>query len=271
MGAVVFQLGLHPGLSAVSASLQSVRRADGHVERGVGVAQGRGEDVCGPQVRAGDEARYLHFRGVVALLSGCVNEGGDGVVSTRGLTQGAAGGVRRARVQDAGVAGGAGDGFRGPCTAQTKADRVNVLVSIQGRAMARIEPPQPRVIHVGVAKFCETRACGPGSLALMHLQQALANARVNVRSDDTLDLGAFARVRVFIVAVAVVRRDAPSVTRSRGWLVPHGWLGAREHVLPREVAFRVGLIKLGKEVEGGGGGECGGKTGQGFVSSVCPV
>ena len=62
-GGVVFQLGLHPGLSAVSASLQSVRRADGHVERCVGVAQGRGEHVSGPQVRARDEARYLHLRG----------------------------------------------------------------------------------------------------------------------------------------------------------------------------------------------------------------
>ena len=84
---MVFQLGLHPGLGAVSASLQSVRRADGHVERCVGVAQGRGEDVSAPQVRARDEARYLHLRGVVALLCGRVDERGDGIVTARGLAR----------------------------------------------------------------------------------------------------------------------------------------------------------------------------------------
>ena len=57
-------------------------------------------------------------------------ESGDGVVTTRGLAQGAAGGMRRARVQNARVAGGAGDGFRGPSTAQAEADRVNILVSM---------------------------------------------------------------------------------------------------------------------------------------------
>ena len=149
-----------------------------------------------------------------------------------GLAQSAAGGMGGARVKDARVAGGAGDWFCGASTAQTKADRVDVLVSIQGRAMTRIEPPQPRVVHVGVAKLSETRACGPGSLTLMHLQQALANTRVNVRGDNALNLGALTRVRVFIVTIAVVRRDAPGVTRGRGGLVPHGWLGAREHVLP---------------------------------------
>ena len=170
-------------------------------------------------------------------------------MTTRGLAQGAAGGMRRARVQNARVAGGAGDGFRGPSTAQAEADRVNILVSIQGRAMAWVEPPQPRVIHIGVAKLSEARACGPGSLTLMHLQQALTNARVNVRGDDALNLGALARVRVFFVSIAVVRRDAPGVARGRGrlpaWLAqnprarfaigdgfPHrprqAWQGARE-------------------------------------------
>ena len=40
VGAIVFEFGLHPGLGAVGASLQSVRRADGHVQCGVGVTQG---------------------------------------------------------------------------------------------------------------------------------------------------------------------------------------------------------------------------------------
>ena len=67
VGAVMCQLGLHPGLIAVSASLQGMRRADGHIQRRVGITQGRGEDISGSQVRARDEPRYLHLRGVVAL------------------------------------------------------------------------------------------------------------------------------------------------------------------------------------------------------------
>ena len=37
VGAIVFEFGLHPGLGAVGASLQSVWRADGHVQCGAGV------------------------------------------------------------------------------------------------------------------------------------------------------------------------------------------------------------------------------------------
>ena len=40
VGATVFQFGLHPGLCAVGASLQSVWRANGHVQCRVGVTQG---------------------------------------------------------------------------------------------------------------------------------------------------------------------------------------------------------------------------------------
>ena len=40
MGAIVVQFGLHPGLGAVGAGLQGVRRTNGHVQRRVGVAQG---------------------------------------------------------------------------------------------------------------------------------------------------------------------------------------------------------------------------------------
>ena len=132
---------LDPRLSAVSASLRRVRGADGDIQGSVGVAQGRGEDVCGPQVRARDETGDLHFSGMIALLCCCVQEGRDSVVSLRSLPKSAARGVRCTRVQDARVAGGAGDGFNGTRAAQTKADRVNVLVSFQNRAVARIEPP----------------------------------------------------------------------------------------------------------------------------------
>ena len=99
--AIVLEFGLDPGLSAINNSLRGVRGADGHVQRSVGVAQSRCEDVSGPYIRAGNEARYLHLRGVVTLLCSCMNERGDGVVATRGLAQGAAGGVRRTRVQNA--------------------------------------------------------------------------------------------------------------------------------------------------------------------------
>ena len=49
--------------------------------------------------------------------------------------------MRGARVQDARGAGGAGDWFCGSSTAQTEADRVDVLVRIQGRAVTGVEPP----------------------------------------------------------------------------------------------------------------------------------
>ena len=267
VGAVTFHLGRHPGLRAVSASLQGVRRADGHVERRVGVAQGRGEDISRSQVSAGDEAGDLHLRGVVTLLRSRVQEGGDSVVTASGLTQGAAGGVRCPRVQDARVAGGAGDGLGGPGAAQAEADRVDVLVGIQGRAVAWVKPPKPRVVHVRVAELGETSARGPGALSLVHLQQALANARVNVRGDDALNLGAFARVRVLFVAVAVVWRDAPGVARSGGRQVTHGRLGAREHVLPEEVALSEGLVKLAEELKGCSGGESVDKARQGFIGA----
>ena len=61
MGAIMFEFGLHPGLGAVGASLRGVRGTDGHVQCSVGIAKGRGEDISGPQVRARDEARYLHL------------------------------------------------------------------------------------------------------------------------------------------------------------------------------------------------------------------
>ena len=52
MGPMVLKFGLDPRLSTVSTSLRRVRAADGDIQGSVGVAQGRGEDVCGPQVRA---------------------------------------------------------------------------------------------------------------------------------------------------------------------------------------------------------------------------
>ena len=99
----------------------------------------------------------------------------------------------------------------------------------------------------------------------MHSQQSLADARVNVRGDDALNLGALARVRVFFVTVTVVWCDAPGVTRGGRRLVPHDWLRAREHVLPEKMAFRKGLIKLGEELKRSGSGESEGEAGQGFV------
>ena len=54
VGPIVQKFGLDLRLSAVSSSLRRVRGTDGDIQGSVGVAQGRGEDVCGPQVRARD-------------------------------------------------------------------------------------------------------------------------------------------------------------------------------------------------------------------------
>ena len=120
-----------------------MRGADGDIQGSVGVAQGRGEDVCGPQVRARDETGNLHFSSVIALLRCCMQEGRDGVVSPCGLPNGRS---RRpcaaTRIQDARVAGGASDGFHGASATQTKdTDRIDVLVGFQNQTMARVEPP----------------------------------------------------------------------------------------------------------------------------------
>ena len=148
--AIVLKFGLDPGLSAVNIGLRGVRGADGHIQCSVGIAQSRGEDVSGPQVRARDETGNLHFSSVIALLRRCMQEGRNGVVSPRGLAQGAGGGVRRARVQNARVAGSAGDGFRGTCAPQPKADRVNVLVSFQRQRNRQAQQGacgRPRSLH----------------------------------------------------------------------------------------------------------------------------
>ena len=101
MGPIVLMFGLDPRLSAVSTSLGGVRGANGDIQGSVGVAQSRGEDVCGPQVRARDETGNLHFSSVIALLCSCMNKGGDSVVPRRSLPKGAAGGMRCTRVQNA--------------------------------------------------------------------------------------------------------------------------------------------------------------------------
>ena len=75
MGSIVLEFGLDPGLSAVNTSLRGVRGANGDIQSTVSVAQSRGEDVSGPQVRARNEAGNLHFSSVIALLCGCVQKG----------------------------------------------------------------------------------------------------------------------------------------------------------------------------------------------------
>ena len=88
MGPIVLMFGLDPRLSAVSTSLRRMRGTDGDIQGSVGVAQGRGEDVCGPQVRARDETWNLHFSSVITLPRCCMQEGRDGVVSPCGLPNG---------------------------------------------------------------------------------------------------------------------------------------------------------------------------------------
>ena len=221
VGPIVLVFGLNPGQGAVSTSLTRVRGADGDIQGSVGVAQGRGEDVCGPQVRARDETGNLHFSSVIALLRCCMQKGRNGIVSPCGLPKGAAGGVRCARIQNARVAGGASDGFHGASATQTKANRINILIGFQSQAVTRVEPPQPGVVYRGVAKLRKTRASSPRPFIFMHLQQALADPGVEARSDDALNLGPLPRVRMLLIAITVIRRDATSMARSRGRLILH--------------------------------------------------
>ena len=212
MGPIVLVFGLNPGQGAVSTSLTRVRGADGDIQGSVGVAQGRGEDVCGPQVRARDETGNLHFRSVIVLVRCCMQKGRDGVVSPCGLPKGAAGGVRCARIQNARVAGGACDGFHGASATQTKTNRINVLIGFQNQAVTRVEPPQPSVVYRGVAKLRKTRASSPRPFIFMHLQQTLADTGVKARSDDALDLGSLPRVRVLLIAITVINSSSPGET-----------------------------------------------------------
>ena len=89
------EFGLKTGLRAVRLSLLGVWRANRHVEVGVRVVEGRGEDVSGPEICAEDEARNLSLGGAVAGLSRGVHKCSDRVVATGGLAQGTAGGVSR--------------------------------------------------------------------------------------------------------------------------------------------------------------------------------
>ena len=102
------------------------------MSRAVHALPGRGEDVSGPEVSARDEAKNL----------------------------GAAGGVSSARVQRAGLAGGAGYGFAGPGGPQAQADR------LQHRSVVGVEPPQPGGVNLRGAEFDKPRVSSPGALAL---------------------------------------------------------------------------------------------------------
>ena len=136
--ATVVIFGREPGLGAIWASLLCVRRAYRDVQGGVRVAEGGSEDVGGPEVRGGNEARNLGLSDVITGLSSSVDEGGDRVVATSSLVQGAAGGVGGAGIKGADMAGGAGYGFAGRTQAQ--ADRVDVLLGLH-RSVVEVDPP----------------------------------------------------------------------------------------------------------------------------------
>ena len=119
------------------------------------------------------------------------------------------------------------------------------VMGSRGPAQPRRKRTESMYSSGGVAKLGETHASSPRTFALVHLQQPLTDSRVNARSDNALDLDSPSRMRVLIIAITVIRRDAPSVARIRGRLILHGWLGTREHVLPGEMTLCVGLIKLG--------------------------
>ena len=67
------------------------------------------------------------------------------------------------------------------------------------------------MVYGGVAKLRKTHASSPRPFIFMHLQQTLADSGVKARSDDALDLGSLPRVRVLLVTITVIRRDAVSI------------------------------------------------------------
>ena len=144
-----------------------MRGADRDVEGSVGVAQGTGEDVSGPQISARGEPRDLHLSRAVAGLSSC----GDCVVSTRGLAHCAAGGLGRARVQGSGLLSSTKHWFTRPSAAQARADRVNVLLGFHHSTVMRVQAPHPLVINLGAPKFLQSRESLPRALLLEHLEQ----------------------------------------------------------------------------------------------------
>ena len=72
------------------------------------------------------------------------------------------------------------------------------------------------MIDLRVAEFSEPGATVPGALILVHLEQPLLNARVNVAGDEALNLHALAGKRVLVVATTIVRSDAVGVPQGRG-------------------------------------------------------
>ena len=68
MWATVGEFGLVSGLRAVGTSLLSVRGADRDVKGGVGVTQGRGENIRRSQVSARDEPKNLRLSRAVRRL-----------------------------------------------------------------------------------------------------------------------------------------------------------------------------------------------------------
>ena len=163
MWAIVCEFGLVSGLRTVGAGLLSVRGTDRDVKGGVGVAQGRGEDVRRPQFRARDEPRDLHLGRAVKRLSCCVYHRSDRVVSTRGLAHHATRRVSSAGVEGAGLAGSTRHGFTRPSAAQAQADRVDVLLGHHHGAGVWVQAPYPHVIDFRVSKFLQSRASSPRS------------------------------------------------------------------------------------------------------------
>ena len=83
----------------------------------------------------------------------------------------------------------------------------------------------------------------PGALILVHLKQHPMDTRVRAGGDESLDLHALAR-QVTFVSITIVRSDAASVPERWRGQVLHGVLGPTEYVVPEELPFGQGFIKL---------------------------
>ena len=100
------------------------------------------------------------------------------------------------------------------------------------------------MINLSVTKFQQSRVSSPGALSLVHLKQPLMDTRLHAPGDESLDLHAFARLGVLVVSIAIVQSDAASVPEIWRGQVLHGVLGPREYVVPEELPFSQGFIKL---------------------------
>ena len=166
-------------------------------------------------------------------------------MSPRSLPKGAAGGVRCTRIQDARVAGGASDGLHGASATQAKTDRIDMYSSA-----SRIKPWRGLSLHSQVWSTEES----PSSARRMRAAQdpslsCICSRPSRIPESRHAVITPWILVRLRVCGCSSSPSPSSGVM-PRAWrgaggrLILHGWLRPREHILPRKMAFRVGLVEL---------------------------